>query len=276
MYKHKLYLIFIGLLFVISCTRTAHNKPDIEEYAAANPGSFIEVSRLGCVSESNNTTTVTVTQVSPDTPAAKADIHTGDIVLTLDNVVIKSDHQLRKLLINKRPDELVTLTIKRNDTTLEKQIKLGKRYFPFDAYILLSKILDEKPVRLAIIMGEVTNATSNQGADQFAQWKKGIESEIFSYTENGFIRAFNKEVNFAIVDRAAISSLQSEFDFQQSGLISEEFRSKLGKMLGATHILVLSFSRFRSSAYGWQDTYYRKLIDVETGKVLASIAIKEI
>jgi membrane-associated protease RseP (regulator of RpoE activity) len=267
----KVCIIIIGLLLFIGCAHEAQNKSNIEQLVAANPGSFVEIPFIGFQSEENNSKEVVVTKVVPNEAAEKADIRVGDVIISVDNNVIRSKSQSRKIAFTKHPGDKISYTIRRNNNTFEKVVTLGKRYVSYDVYVLMKKIIDEKPVRLAIIVGEVSTAYVNQPG-----WNKGIESQLLTEAENFYIRTFINEKNFEIVDRAAVLKILGELDLQQSRYVSDESRIKLGKMLGVTDLLILSFSRFRSSAYGWQDTKYRKLIDVETGKILASIAIKNI
>jgi hypothetical protein len=261
----KICIIFICLLLLIGCAHEAQNKTNIEQLVAANPGSFVEIPQIGFFLEERNFNEVFVTKVIPNSSAEKSDIHVGDIILSLDRNMINSGSQLSETLLNKRPGESIVLTIKRNLDTFDKQIILGKIYVPFDAYILRKKIIEGKPVRLAIIVGGVSTAYASPPG-----WNKAVETKLLTETENFYIRSFMGEKNFEIVDRAAISNISNELNFQQSHYVSDEFRIKLGKVLGVTDLLILRFSRFR------QDTIYRKLIDVKTGKVLASIAIKDI
>jgi hypothetical protein len=264
-------IILLCISSVAACTRGAKNAPNIEDLVSANPGSFIQIPFLGAGSEENSSKEVIITKVLQNSAADKADIRAKDVVLFVDDIEIQSRTQYRKIIYAKNPSDILSFKIRRNGNILEKKVTLGKIYIKFDEYAILQNIINNKPVRLVILVGEISTTYKADSG-----WHKGIELQMISDTENTYSQLFRNESNCAVIDRAAVIKIQNEFEFQQSGYVSDEFRLKLGKMFGATHLLIVSFSRFQSSKYGWQDIKYRKLIDVESGKILASFAIKDI
>jgi len=268
MNNSKRIIILFCLCLIAACSHTNRNKPTIDDIASANPVSFVQIAYAGIMTEVNISKEVQITKVLPDSPADRADLRINDVILSIDDVGITSHKQMRKLLMIKNPSEIVLFKIRRNNNVSDRKVTLGKRHMIRDQYILMQS---DKPIRLVILAGDISTAYNvNQG------WQKGIENQMITSAENMYVNLFSQEKDCMVIDRATVSKIQDEFKFQQGGYVSDEFRVKLGKMFGATHILILSFSRFRSSAYGWQDINYRKLIDVESGKILASIAIKDI
>ena len=92
--------------------------------------------------------------------------------------------------------------------------------------------------------------------------------EQASSWESGFLNWFGQDPNFYIVDRQQVEKILKELEFGVSGIVSPEARNELGKVLGVTHLFVLSFSRFNN-----YDTQSRRLIEVETGRVISSVSI---
>lgn len=56
-----------------------------------------------------------ITQVSPDTPASKAGLKAGDIVLTYNNVSINQTTDLINLINRTKPNQSVNMTVQRNE-----------------------------------------------------------------------------------------------------------------------------------------------------------------
>lgn len=77
----------------------------------------------------NLTTTdgVVITQVEPGTPADKAGLQQGDVVLELAGQKIDQEHSLQSLLFTHKAGETVALTVLRNSTTMSINVTLGTR-----------------------------------------------------------------------------------------------------------------------------------------------------
>lgn len=66
-------------------------------------------------------------QVDPDTPADRAGLRTGDIIIRLDDTVLTSEADLFKFLRKKRPGDIVTVVIDREGRELSLPLRLGER-----------------------------------------------------------------------------------------------------------------------------------------------------
>lgn len=62
-----------------------------------------------------------IEQVSADSPADRAKIKVGEILLKIDDIVIPGPEKLTELLATRRPDDTVTLTVKLDEKTIEKR-----------------------------------------------------------------------------------------------------------------------------------------------------------
>jgi hypothetical protein len=67
-----------------------------------------------------------VDSVHPDGPAASAGVQPGDRLVKLDDREIVNLDDLRKVMSAKRPGDTMSLTVKRNDGTVELPVKLGE------------------------------------------------------------------------------------------------------------------------------------------------------
>ncbi|MBI4712610.1 MAG: trypsin-like peptidase domain-containing protein [Planctomycetes bacterium] len=70
---------------------------------------------------------VEIEEVIPDTPAAKADLRPGDIIVSFNGKTVTAINQLRNLIKNSKIGDKVTLTVKRADKELEITVVLEGR-----------------------------------------------------------------------------------------------------------------------------------------------------
>jgi putative serine protease PepD len=66
-------------------------------------------------------------EVRPGTPAAKAGLKAGDIVVKIDGTSVRSSDKLRSLIDAKRPGDKVELTVQRGGETVTLDVTLGTR-----------------------------------------------------------------------------------------------------------------------------------------------------
>ncbi|MDD5711981.1 MAG: PDZ domain-containing protein [Smithellaceae bacterium] len=257
-----------------------------ETVVKENPASFIETPIAGMGLKVNENKECVLVDVYEGFAAAKAGLRRGDVLVTIDGRSFASQRDVvAYIFLSKRPGDTVQVTVRRGGEVVAKEMVVGKRPMLRDQYVLRSILLGEgKPaVRLAIVSGEITRVLPAKAGktdldkENIAQWKKAVESQIVAAAENGMMRTLGDNDNFSLIDRQAISHLQNEMRYQESGLVSADFRSKLGGALGATHILVLDMSRLPTHRPGTRflDTTTRRLIEVESGKTLSSVLIKE-
>lgn len=69
---------------------------------------------------------VLVSSVDADSPAAKAGMKAGDLVLKLDGKTIEDGRDLREAVAEAGDDKAVTVTVKRDGRTLDLQVTLAK------------------------------------------------------------------------------------------------------------------------------------------------------
>ncbi len=75
----------------------------------------------------NATNGVVITQVEPGTPAEKAGLQQGDVILDFAGQKIDQDHTLQSLLFTHKAGDTVTLTVLRDNTTMSIKVTLTTR-----------------------------------------------------------------------------------------------------------------------------------------------------
>ncbi len=70
---------------------------------------------------------VLISRVYPNTPAAKANLKEGDIVLSVDGQPVNRPNHLQSLVARKHPGDTVTLAVRRNTKDLTIRVTLGER-----------------------------------------------------------------------------------------------------------------------------------------------------
>jgi hypothetical protein len=88
--------------------------------------------------------------------------------------------------------------------------------------------------------------------------------------ESTFLSMFRNQNNFTIIDRQKTDAILNELKFQQSGLVDNKSREKLGSMLGATHLLVTDISLSRTTDNKSESLYVMRLIEISSGKTLST------
>ena len=69
---------------------------------------------------------VLINAVLPNTPAAKANLKEGDIILSVDGKPVNRPNHLQSLVARKHPGDTVTLAIRRNTENLTVRVSLGE------------------------------------------------------------------------------------------------------------------------------------------------------
>jgi len=196
--------------------------------------------------------------------AEKAGIQIGDILVSVGGYPIKKRIDLLDSVRSRAVGECVPVTIIRNGAQMDLNVELHFTDMEEPVYAIYRLLHEEKKVGLAVMGGEIINVKLTDRV-ALEQWAKGIKSNLIARWESRCLKTFGKEKGFSLVDRQAVEQIMKELNFGQSGMVTEEFRAKIGKTLGATHLLTLEFSRFGDS-----DVEKQRLIEIETGKVLVS------
>jgi serine protease Do len=87
----------------------------------------LSVDHGALIQPTTDTTGNTLPAISPNSPAEKAGLKAGDIVLAIEGTTVDSEHPLDALLTSYAPGQSVKLTILRDGTQMDVSITLGTR-----------------------------------------------------------------------------------------------------------------------------------------------------
>ncbi len=65
--------------------------------------------------------------ITPDSPADKAGLKDGDVIVSINGTTIDQEHPLDALLVQYAPDDTITLSVLRDGGTVQIKVKLGTR-----------------------------------------------------------------------------------------------------------------------------------------------------
>jgi hypothetical protein len=86
-------------------------------------GAFLGVA----VGDSTNPAGASVMRVAPSSPAAAANLETGDVITAVDGDAVRNAAQLTRRIRSHDPDDRVTVTYTRDDESKTAEVRLGSR-----------------------------------------------------------------------------------------------------------------------------------------------------
>ena len=274
------YLCLFSIIFLSGCATVFNqtgNQPSqqFQKLIKENPESFVERSILGVYVIENHNKEIEIYNIAKQSIAAKADVRIGDVIVSVDNMEIKNRSELFSYIYErKNPGGTIEIVLKRNNNLLTRSITPKTHHVFKDAYALLYEIVenDNEPISLAIVVDSVNNVYL-QGA-VLEQWETGMKALLINSWENYYLSFFAPERYFNLIDRGKVDNVLNEQKLQYSGSINTETQQELGEMLGASHLLIIDYSRFYVSNVEALDIETHKLIEIKSGKVLASISLR--
>lgn len=211
--------------------------------------------------------------------ALKAGIRKGDVIEAINGEPVRNNSEIVAVIQRYRPGDMVQVTVKRNGRKINFDVQLGSMYMTSAQYEIrpmvaaMNDVLSEKkPVRLSVYMGQISNTMADNKL-QLEEWKKGIEPQVLSDAEKTIIQTFGYCHNFSLVDRYTLQEIADEHKLTMSGMISRETRTKLGEILGLTHVVVIDYFRGPYGRKSIHDAETVRLIEIDTGRVLQSARI---
>lgn len=269
------YLLFISLIIVAlmsqSCaTMSEGEKLRLEQANLAKENTLccIEKMYVGSNIIQNRDNELEIVNVIDGSPFGNAGILPGDIIVKLDDEVVKSKYQAWKIYDSKYPGDKALLTVKRKNKIITKTIEYKSFHVFNTTYTLVELVYKDVPIRLAVIPGKVSFDLPEDKKEY-----ERYEAYIIGSLESTFIKNFRGHSNFLIIDRQKTESVLNELKFQESGLVDNKSRGKLGSMLGATHLMVMDFSS-SMSVTNKTTLLTLRLIEVESGKNMATSPFK--
>ena len=125
-------------------------------------------------------------------------------------------------------------------------------------------------VRLVVIMPEKDVSYHGPSFDMpMGAWQKKMASEIMAAWTAMVLQAFGEAPGFSVVNRENVRDILREFELQGSEAFDGQATARVGRMVGANHMLLLSFSRENISGNRYRDIRTIRLIDMEPNTILA-------
>lgn len=269
-YRQKLEtLCVLGIVFWFS--GCAHFQTDREKPI----GKFGSLGTIFCPDDYG----IKILDVAKGSPAEKAGVKAGDVIVTADGSDLAKPENRKEFLLSVRSGNKADLSIRRKDQTIKFQI-LPKKADMFSAYTIGHALKDEmitgKTVSIALVATDINSSGTFPNSDAAAGWKASMKASVETYWESTLLGAAGKRCgNFSVVDRTKTNEILGELHFQMTGAVDSRMMKTVGKMTGATHLLFVSVSRFRTSGNnwspgGWKDLTNLRLVDLESGNVLAA------
>jgi membrane-associated protease RseP (regulator of RpoE activity) len=250
-------LITIVLFVTILLCGCAHNKTTETNYT--------DVMKIDAMLDDVDGRVI-VQSVSPEGPAATAGLSAGDVIVLLDGKSIKYRNEFRRMMYEKQNGDRVLLEVNRNGQLIK--IDITPRVQKTSPMILkISGLLDEgKHIKIAVVVGDVTNSLGYK-----KDWVEALKNNLQSEEESELAIFFKRDRNFSLVGRDNIYPVLEELQINrlELGYVSDQLRIKIAEMTGATHIIEIVFHRFVRPRVWIEDVLNGRLIEAESGSVLA-------
>lgn len=208
-----------------------------------------------------------------DNPAVKAGLRVGDIVLEVNSIPVANLTEIDNIMKRISPNTVILVKIERKGIGKIYKIKTLKNLAP-EVDIVFALLSKGEKISLAVIIGKISNTIVFPHPVNLDEWKSTINSQLQTEFEAVYVQYRNVFDNFSLVDRNRIRKILDELNFQASYYVSNETRLKIGELAGATHLLMVEFSR-SPKGRGYADIVSKRLIDIKTGEVLSSVNVNQ-
>ena len=206
-----------------------------------------------------------------ESPAQSAGIQAGDIIVSVGGHRI-SEWGLRRLM-NVNIGEDVLFKVNRHGRLLEVWVRPRASLVRPSVKMLLDVLgAGRKKVALAIAVTSVEDASVSpavRGDGDLTLSKNAVQEQVRKGQENVMLSSVGKHPNFTLVEGSRIQRVMKEWRLNASGPVSEQVMIKVGKMVGATYLLLVSEAAFLGSNNACWDKVTARLVELENGTVVA-------
>ena len=220
---------------------------------------------------------IQIAKVLPGGTAEGVGILPGDLIISYDNNKPLNDQPSRRQFVEHiwhSPGQSIELKIKRGDHILKVDPRIVARPLYAEQSVINAIVeilaLQEKHVGIAFMVEKVVNTASFPDEMSRQRWEDGIRPSLLTKVESMFLNALGWSNNFHVVDRSTLEEAFKEQRLQLSGAIDSATAKRIGQMVGASHLCLISLSRFNEGYNSFTDELALRLIDVESGTVSAS------
>ncbi|MBL8967104.1 MAG: hypothetical protein JNG85_08845 [Spirochaetaceae bacterium] len=125
-------------------------------------------------------------------------------------------------------------------------------------------------VRLIVVMPEKDVLYRGPAFDPpLETWRKKIAAEVVTEWTATTLEGFGEAPGFSVVNRENVRDILLEFELQGSTAFDGSATARVGRMVGATHMLLLGLSRDHVAGDRYREVRSAKLIDMERNTILA-------
>ena len=127
-------------------------------------------------------------------------------------------------------------------------------------------------VTLGVVVENISNVLLPANSDVYKTWAAGNSRLLVTRQENALLQYFAKYENFKLIDRSTINKIAEEHVLQMSGATKSIDVIKLGELLNATHLYIITYGRYPYNGfyYRWVDTLQVRVLRVQDGRVLTA------
>ncbi len=100
-----------------------------------------------------------------------------------------------------------------------------------------------------------------------AAGKAAIQTETGNISQQ-LLKRFSGRDGFSLVDRGQVPALIREMELKQTGFLSDEARSSIGRLLSVNYIIELSYVKSCADSNMTETRSYR-MIELDTGRVIS-------
>jgi membrane-associated protease RseP (regulator of RpoE activity) len=227
---------------------------------------------------------VEVVKVAPGSPAEKAKIRRGDVIVSYGGAALAAADRRQALLrdIRALAGQKLPVELKRGDETVSAALAPAVRdFYPQDELFaaLSDEIVTGRRVSVAVVVTDVNHTKPEffDDAPALEAWRSAMRGQLANSFEGLLL---NKTLlrcgNYSVADRDKTDQVLKELGFHMTGAVSPETTKEVGKLAGASHLLFVSFTRFQQPSGAYEDDSSVRLVAVETDSVLASLRFRRL
>ncbi len=213
-------------------------------------------------------------RVWPGLGPDKAGLRPGDAVTGFEGESLSTPESRQNLLAlaSQRAGHRIQLDLARNGKPFraDVDVEVSSDQLFSVKQALRGEILSGKPISVGVVVEQVSNSlTGFSKWDGAASWKEGVTRNLIADFESPLAAVDCS--NFTLVDRTTLDKALKELSLQSTGAVDNRSAKELGKLVGASHLVLLTFSRFPAvDGKGFQDDTSVRFLEVESGRVLGA------
>ncbi len=213
-------------------------------------------------------------------PALDKLIKLGDVVIAVnDHTVDETLAGYYAALLQIRPADLVLVTLEQSDAVRDVRYRAGSLLLPADDAYLLRDFVERRaqgiaePPVLGIVAEDARSAVIESvigvPAEDYASWRERAMSSAVRFAETHF---GEYERNIRLADRRTFNGILADNAISAADLFATERVPGLGGKLPVDFVSVVRLEEtFTGDGNMAQQHLYRRLVEVESGEVVASV-----